>query len=64
MRDIVNYLDAQQPKLYHPWSRRGRLGFGGRIARSMLLYADKTRHFSIYADLAAVFLKIALNTVE
>lgn len=52
LRDIVNCLGAQQSKLYH-------LGFRSRITRSTLSYANNTRDFRIYADLAAVLLKTA-----
>ncbi len=52
LRDIVNCLGAQESKLYH-------LGFRSRITRSTLSYANNTRDFRIYADLAAVLLKTA-----
>ena len=52
LRDIVNCLGAQQSRLYH-------LGFRSRITRSTLSYANNTRDFRIYADLAAVLLKTA-----
>ncbi len=52
LRDIVSCLSSQQSKLYH-------LGFRGRIRRSTLSDANNTRDWRIYADFAAVLIKIA-----
>jgi hypothetical protein len=52
LRDIVHCLGAQQSKLYH-------LGFRSAITRSTLSYANNTRDWRIYADLAAVLMTTA-----
>jgi hypothetical protein len=52
LRDIVHCLNAQQSKLYH-------LGFRSTVTRSTLSYANNTRDWRIYADLAGVLLKTA-----
>ena len=52
LRDIVHCLGAQQSKMYH-------LGFRSPITKSTLSYANNTRDWHIYADLAAVLTKTA-----
>ncbi len=52
LRDIVHCLNAQQSKLYH-------LGFRSAITRSTLSYANNTRDWRIYADLAGVLMNTA-----
>ena len=52
LRDIVHCLGAQQSKMYH-------LGFRSPITKSTLSYANNTRDWRIYADLAAVLTKTA-----
>ena len=52
LRDIVHCLGAQQSKMYH-------LGFRSPITKSTLSYANNTRDWRIYADLAAVLPKTA-----
>jgi len=52
LRDIVHCLNAQPSKLYH-------LGFHSTITRSTLSYANNTRDWRIYADLAGVLMKTA-----
>lgn len=52
LRDIVHCLNAQPSKLYH-------LGFRSAITRSTLSYANNTRSWRIYADLAGMLMKTA-----
>jgi hypothetical protein len=52
LRDIVHCLGAQQSKMYH-------LGFRSPITKSTLSYANNTRDWRIYADLASVLTKTA-----
>jgi hypothetical protein len=52
LRDIVHCLGAQQSKMYH-------LGFRSPITKSTLSYANNTRDWRIYADIAAVLTKTA-----
>jgi hypothetical protein len=57
LRDIVHCLGAQQSKMYH-------LGFRSPITKSTLSYANNTRDWRIYADLAAVLIKTAKRAVS
>ncbi len=45
LRDIESCLNAMPNKLYH-------MGFRGKVCRSTLAYANKTRDWRIYADCA------------
>ncbi len=52
LRDIEACLQAQKTKLYH-------MGIRGNISRSTLAYANETRDWRIYADLAQILIHIA-----
>jgi hypothetical protein len=52
LRDIEACLQAQNSKLYH-------MGIRGNISRSTLAYANETRDWRIYADLAQILIHIA-----
>ena len=52
LRDIEACLQAQKTKLYH-------MGIRGNISRSTLAYANETRNWRIYADLAQILIRIA-----
>ncbi|MBW1614239.1 MAG: IS4 family transposase [Deltaproteobacteria bacterium] len=52
LRDIEACLAAMQQKLYH-------MGFRSKISRSTLAYANETRDWRIYADLAQILIAIA-----
>ena len=52
LRDIEACLSAMQPKLYH-------MGFRSKISRGTLAYANETRDWRIYADLAQILIAIA-----
>lgn len=53
LRDIVIYLSAQRPNLYH-------MGFRSRVlARSTLSYANDTRDWRIYRDFAQMLIGVA-----
>lgn len=58
LRGIAVCLSAQKAKLYH-------LGFGGKVARSTLSYANSTREWRIYRDFAQILIgkarKLYLN---
>lgn len=52
LRDIEACLQAQKSKLYH-------MGIRGNVSRSTLAYANETRDWRIYADLAQILIHIA-----
>lgn len=52
LRDIQICLNAMRPKLYHA-------GISGKISRSTLADANRTRDWRIYADFAGVLIGIA-----
>ena len=52
LRDIVNCLRAQSPKLYH-------LGIRGSVARSTLADANEARDWRIHAEFAQHLIRIA-----
>ena len=52
LRDIEACLRAVQPKLYH-------VGIRARVARSTLAYANETRDWRIYADVAQRLIRTA-----
>ena len=52
LRDIEACLRAQQSKLYH-------MGIRTDVSRSTLAYANETRDWRIYADVAQVLIQVA-----